>query len=167
MMQFAKRMVSTYGFKGFFAGCNPALIQIVPYMGLNFALYDTFLRLQTDEKNGKVANAGLSGTIAGGVSKAMVYPLDTVKKRIQAQTFSAIVRQQEGEFQRQYKGMIDCITQIGRTEGLVGFYRGMVPSVMKNAAATGLTFAFFTRTKSMLEAIYDAKRVDEKEASTS
>jgi len=160
MYQFGKRMVSTYGYRGFFAGCNPAIIQIIPYMGLNFALYETFLRVKSESKFGKVSSAALAGTFAGGLSKVLIYPMDTVKKRIQAQTFSTLVK--PGQAFRQYNGMLDCIVKTSQEEGLIGFYRGMVPSVIKNAAATGLSFAFFTMAKVSLESIHDASRSRDK-----
>lgn len=72
MAQFYKRMVSQHGYRGFFAGVCPALIQIIPYMGINFALYDTFTRISNSHS---VLNAGAAGTISGGLSKIIVYPL--------------------------------------------------------------------------------------------
>jgi solute carrier family 25 thiamine pyrophosphate transporter 19 len=194
MAQFYKRMVSQHGYRGFFAGVCPALIQIIPYMGINFALYDTFTRISNSHS---VLNAGAAGTISGGLSKIIVYPLgetnffdmlkakfllfigiisltlnisdgtkiiiDTVKKRLQAQTFASLLKPTPGTaasnlpYQNQYKGMVDCIIQTARDESIVGFYRGMVPSVMKNAAATGITFAIFTLSKNALEAAHDAR----------
>ncbi len=76
MAQFYKRMVSQHGYRGFFAGVCPALIQIIPYMGINFALYDTFTRLSNSHN---VLNAGAAGTISGGLSKIIVYPLGETK----------------------------------------------------------------------------------------
>ncbi len=89
---------------------------------------------------------------------------DTVKKRLQAQTFASLIkpipRGTTGSnlpYQHQYKGMIDCIIQTARDETIMGFYRGMVPSVMKNAAATGITFAIFTLSKNALEVAHDSR----------
>ena len=161
LSQFAKRMVSQHGYRGFYAGCYPAVVQIIPYMGINFALYDIFTRF-SDRHN--VVNAGVAGTIAGGVSKIIVYPLDTVKKRLQAQTFASLLPPPslgtavvQSQYRYHYKGMVDCILQTAKEEGIAGFYRGLVPTVMKNAAATGFTFAFFTLAKNMLEAVDDSR----------
>jgi solute carrier family 25 thiamine pyrophosphate transporter 19 len=72
ILNFSKQMVAQHGYRGFFAGVRPALIQIVPYMGINFALYDMFTRLSDRHS---VINAGAAGTISGGISKIIVYPL--------------------------------------------------------------------------------------------
>lgn len=48
--------------RNLFAGCGPAVLGIIPYMGINFALYDYLIR--TSEKT-KVGDAGMAGAIAG------------------------------------------------------------------------------------------------------
>ena len=134
------------GIRGFYAGVGPAAIQIVPYMGINFALYDYFTRT-FDSKS--VGGAGLAGTIAGGTSKFLVYPMDTIKKRLQAQATIGLNH-------RRYQNMADCAATMLREEGLASFYRGLAPTVLKSCAATGLTFAFYTFTKNVLESTHDS-----------
>ena len=77
LLGFVRGMYRRQGIRGFYAGAGPAAIQIIPYMGINFALYDYFTRT-FDSKS--VGGAGLAGTIAGGTSKFLVYPMDTIKK---------------------------------------------------------------------------------------
>lgn len=136
-----------------FAGSGPAVLGIVPYMGLNFALYDYLVR-KGDRVN--VRDAGAAGAISGGVSKFVVYPLDTIKKRLQAQAFetfwgSGIKRSTSAH----YKNMVDCGLSIFREEGVGAFYRGLVPTVMKTMMATSLTFAIFQLTKNTLQTMHD------------
>lgn len=90
-----------YYLPGFYAGLSPALVGITPYMGLNFALYESvksfsessFFQLNSKYQNsitdigGKneipkvegtlasVLRKGLCGAVAGGTSKFIVYPL--------------------------------------------------------------------------------------------
>ena len=71
----------------------------------------------------------------GGASKLLVYPLDTVKKRLQVQAYSL-------EIDR-YKGTVDCLLKIVKQEGVGSLYRGIVPSVMKNTIATSLSFSLY------------------------
>ena len=138
-----------------FAGSGPAVLGIVPYMGLNFALYDYLVR-RGDKV--KVSDAGTAGAISGGVSKFVVYPLDTVKKRLQAQSFDTFWGSRDILSKRvPYKNMIDCGSRIMREEGLGAFYRGLVPTVMKTMVATSLTFAIFQMTKNNLENFHDWK----------
>ncbi|GLI59946.1 hypothetical protein VaNZ11_001998 [Volvox africanus] len=49
-------------------------------------------------------------------ASSLTYPLDVVRKRLVADTAL-------GPSQQQYKGFVDCVMKIARTEGLRGFYR--------------------------------------------
>ena len=100
LSEFSKSLYEQKGVAGFFAGSGPALLSIVPYMGLNFALHDVLIRwteqsssslllssLSSDKQQTKSVLSGIAGMGAGVISKFLVYPLDTVKKRLQAQAF--------------------------------------------------------------------------------
>lgn len=111
---------------GFYAGIGPAVIGITPYIGLNFAFYETLKTLTepyNDPNNpvGVVIRKGALGGIAGGSSKFLMYPLDTVKKRLQAQTLQ--ISGSELINRTKYNGMVDCFSTIFREEGIRGFYR--------------------------------------------
>jgi len=139
---FASQVYRQKGIRGFYAGAGPAVIQIIPYMGLNFAIYDF---LTAGDR--RVTLSGYAGSISGAISKIIIYPIDTIKRRLQAQAFY--------ESQQKYKGMLDCMKCIARDEGIANFYRGIVPSVLKTTIATGLSFALFRSTKNLLEGIHD------------
>ncbi|GLC33503.1 hypothetical protein PLESTB_000082100 [Pleodorina starrii] len=49
-------------------------------------------------------------------ASTVTYPLDIVRKRLVADTAL-------GPRGQQYKGFLDCVTKIARTEGMAGFYR--------------------------------------------
>lgn len=143
--EFATNLYKQRGWKGFFAGCSPTVIQIIPYMGFSFAIYDYL----TYGDRG-VGLSAYAGSIAGAVSKTLVYPMDTVKKRLQAQSFFGAKQQT-----RCYTGIADCVTQIYQKEGYLAFYNGLVPSVIKTGLAAGLSFAFFRSAKNFLESVHD------------
>ena len=142
--EFVTQLYQQKGWIGFYAGAGPAVVQIIPYMGLNFAIYDA---LTAGDKG--VALSAWAGSISGAVSKMMIYPMDTVKRRLQAQAFFS------GQDVIHYDGLRDCVVKIFRDEGVVSFYRGMVPSVLKTTIATGLSFALFRSTKNALEVFHD------------
>jgi hypothetical protein len=83
----------------------------------------------------------------------LVYPMDTIKKRLQYQSvFGATVL----EGRPYYNGMIDCAVTMFKTEGITSLYRGLVPSVLKTTIGSGLSFTFFRMTKNILEEAHDA-----------
>jgi solute carrier family 25 thiamine pyrophosphate transporter 19 len=143
------------GLSAFYAGSGPASIQIMPYMGLNFAIYD---RLTKGDRG--VGMSAYAGTISGSVSKIIVYPMDTIKKRIQAQAVF-------GPYGDTYEGMVDCFLKILRNEGYKSFYRGLVPSVLKTGIAAGLSFSLYRGTKNYLEARHDDWEKDHQQAEKS
>jgi solute carrier family 25 thiamine pyrophosphate transporter 19 len=80
--EFTRYLYQSKGIRGFYAGAFPAVIQIIPYMGMNFAIYDLLT-----SKERSVGLSAYAGSISGAVSKIMVYPMDTVKRRLQAEAF--------------------------------------------------------------------------------
>jgi solute carrier family 25 thiamine pyrophosphate transporter 19 len=143
LKEFTMSLYRRKGLRAFYAGCGPASIQIFPYMGLNFAIYDALTSGDRD-----IGMSAYAGTISGSVSKIIVYPVDTIKKRIQAQAVFGAV----GDV---YFGMVDCFTKILKNEGYRGFYRGLLPSVLKTGIATGLSFSLFRGTKNFLEGLHN------------
>jgi len=155
MIEFVIQFYQLKGAKAFFAGSGPAMLQVVPYMGLNFGIYDTLTK-HDDTK--QVIHSGLAGSISGALSKIAVYPMDTIKKRLQAQAFLgpiSVVNKRELATEYHYKGFVDCATKILEMEGMTAFYRGLVPSVLKTTLASGLSFSMYRFTKNVLESIHD------------
>jgi solute carrier family 25 thiamine pyrophosphate transporter 19 len=103
---------------------------------------------------------GVCGGISGGVSKLTVYPLDTAKKYLQLQVV-------ECSYQRSSSGksfalagdgaavnnLRNCLQLIYKQEGFYGFYKGMVPSVMKSALSSGIMFATYEGCKFVLDSV--------------
>ncbi|CAM9974398.1 unnamed protein product, partial [Hapterophycus canaliculatus] len=79
------------GPRGLFRGVTPTLVMISPQMGISFAVWEA---MKNSAPSMCVVGAGAgaaptvlwqlwAGAVAGMVSKLMVFPLDTVKKRVQ------------------------------------------------------------------------------------
>ncbi|CCI43044.1 unnamed protein product [Albugo candida] len=89
----ARSLYHTKGASGFFQGIGPTLLQIAPYMGLSFGIYSTLDRLSNSKSiESRVLTASKlfsylgNGAVSGLVSKLAVYPIDTIKKRMQMQS---------------------------------------------------------------------------------
>ncbi len=62
------------------------------------------------------------GAVAGGIGAAAVYPIDLGKTRLQNQVIKA------GETPM-YKGTIDAMVKVFKSEGPIGLYRGLFPQL--------------------------------------
>ncbi|XP_004342772.1 thiamine pyrophosphate carrier 1 protein [Capsaspora owczarzaki ATCC 30864] len=137
------------GLRGFYKGLVPGVIQIFPYMGLQFCFYEsskrTFRWILNPEHPQHVNLSQLQvtacGAVAGALSKFTVLPLDIVKKRLQVQGF------EEPRFrfgrQQTYLGMRNAMQIMLAQEGVRGFFKGGLPSVLKSMPSTAITFAVY------------------------
>lgn len=68
------------------------------------------------------------GAIAGVIGTSIIFPIDSVKTRLQNQkstTGSTVATPQ-----LQYNGIIDCFKKVVRNEGVGGLYRGLAPNLI-------------------------------------
>lgn len=77
----------------------------------------------------------LAGASAGVMEHIIVYPLDTVKTRMQSLT------------QKSYKGIIESLTQMMSKEGILRPIRGLNVVIAGTAPAHALYFSSYEFTK--------------------
>ncbi|KAJ0427189.1 mitochondrial carrier domain-containing protein [Aspergillus carlsbadensis] len=143
------------GGAGFFRGCSAAVGQIVPYMGLFFATYETLrpVMASTSHVDGLPLPPGsgdaVAGVIASVISKTGVFPLDLVRKRLQVQgpTRALYVHRNIPE----YRGVFSTMAMIYRTHGVRGLYRGLTVSLFKAAPASAVTMWTYERALKFLQ----------------
>jgi hypothetical protein len=154
---------------------SAAMMSVAPYMGLNFGFYE-FTKQQLQNAKDKLSErfscinspkfasrisntiSFTSGAIAGGLSKTIIYPLDTVKKRLQAEVLQNTIydchsRDPGHDIGRittnssKYVNFRHCLTKIFRDEGLKGFYKGYAPTLLKSIFSTSIAFGVFEIVK--------------------
>lgn len=121
-------------------------------MGLNFAIYETMKQLTTRHMADHVdfsspsvlgnvmsmARNGLCGAVAGGMSKFAVYPLDTVKRRMQVQVLANTL--QGAASVPRYLSSWTCFSSTLKNEGLSGLYKvscSLCVACMRDACVRG------------------------------
>ncbi|KAK6111567.1 Mitochondrial carrier family protein [Brugia pahangi] len=137
MLQAVIFIWNSEGFRGFFRGITPSLIQIAPFIGLQFSLYNA-LSNSWERLPYYLESFGplCCGALAGVISKTAVYPLDVVRHRLQAHGF--------GRFnQSPWHSMHSTIMTILRDEKVAGLFKGLWPSQLKAACSSGLAFTFY------------------------
>nr|XP_048320746.1 mitochondrial thiamine diphosphate carrier 2-like isoform X2 [Ziziphus jujuba var. spinosa] len=96
----------------------------------------------------------LCGLGAGISAKLVCHPLDVVKKRFQIEGLQRHPRYGARVEHRAYRNMFDALERILKSEGWAGFYKGIVPSIVKSAPASAVTFVAYEYTFDLLESIW-------------
>uniref|UniRef100_A0A7S4P743 Mitochondrial carrier protein n=1 Tax=Guillardia theta TaxID=55529 RepID=A0A7S4P743_GUITH len=136
------RILISERMRGFYRGLAPSLIQVMPYMGIQFSIYEAlkrFISTQTKEGSQGWKESMFCGCVAGSISKISTLPLDVTKKRMQVMGTTMLAASQG----RKISSMREVVRGILRDEGWQGFFRGGLPSVMKTALSSGLSFAIY------------------------
>ncbi|XP_031565492.1 mitochondrial substrate carrier family protein V-like [Actinia tenebrosa] len=147
---------------GFFSGCLykglvPTALGIAPYVGLNFAVYETLkgvifshlasaqgTRLKVIKRDHKlpIQFRLLCGSVAGAISQSFTYPLDVVRRRMQMKGLK------QHEFA--YRSTLHAFVSIVQKEGVRGLYKGILPNLIKVAPAVGIQFVVYETVKSFM-----------------
>lgn len=137
------------GLRAFYAGLQPTMVEIVPYIAIHFALYEALKRKCLTALNTQHLRTHESlaiGAISGTISKFLTLPLDNAKKLMQV----------EGQFDSspnspmRYRGIAHVLQTVWKKDGLRGWFRGTAPSLVKAAPNSAITFAVYETSKRYL-----------------
>merc|ERR1719272_1946534 len=140
----------TGNYSGSFDACVKIIKSEVP-MGLYMGLIPTIAKQATNQAvrfpvqylakeamtggDPKLASSpiynGAAGAVAGAVSVLCTMPQDTIKTRMQDEEASI------------YKGTLDCAKQIIKNDGVMFFYSGTWPRMIRVSLDVAITFAIF------------------------
>ncbi|PWN45367.1 mitochondrial carrier [Ceraceosorus guamensis] len=122
-----RRIWQTDGLRGFYRGLGPTIFGYLPTWAIYFTVYDgckDFLsRRKQGEHEDDFLNHILSAMTAGAASTCATSPLWVVKTRFMLQSSSST------DGVRRYRHTGDAFVQIWKTEGIRGFYAGLLPSL--------------------------------------
>ncbi|RNF06240.1 mitochondrial carrier protein [Trypanosoma rangeli] len=124
----ARRLYEHGGIKYFFKGYSATLIRDIPGAGVYLFSYSSLIQLLGKERNYSIPHILLAGGCAGMAQWIVIFPLDTIKTRIQVA--------KKGEM----LGWTRCARQLYNAHGFTGLYRGMAPALVRAFAANGAAF---------------------------
>ncbi|CAM6089737.1 unnamed protein product [Calypogeia fissa] len=145
-----------------YKGWLPSVIGVIPYVGLNFAVYESLkdhivkspLYTAKDESELGVVTKLLCGAAAGTVGQTVAYPLDVVRRRMQMSGWkdASPVLMSDGTVKApvQYSGMVDAFRQTVRNEGFLALYKGLLPNSVKVVPSIALAFVTYEFMKDLL-----------------
>jgi solute carrier family 25 phosphate transporter 23/24/25/41 len=143
MVDAAKRIYVTEGARAFYRGYVPNLLGIIPYAGIDLAIYETlkkwYLRTHSKTEDPGVLVLLACGTASSSCGQIASYPLALVRTRLQAQVGDQ-------------SGMVSLFKNILEKEGPLGLYRGIAPNFMKVAPAVSISYVVYEYTRRALGA---------------
>jgi solute carrier family 25 folate transporter 32 len=145
MLAGARTIYATEGLGGFYRGLGVSLIGI-SHGAVQFAVYEPAKQMYyaRRRREGGNDNAPMSteativlSSTAKLVAGAVTYPYQVLRSRLQ--------NYQADE--RFGKGITGVAARIWRDEGIPGFYRGVIPGVVRVMPATWVTFLVYENVK--------------------
>lgn len=142
----AKKILKKEGVKAFYKGYVPNILGIIPYAGIDLAVYESLKNLWLSRYAKDTANPGIlvllgCGTLSSTCGQLASYPLALVRTRMQAQASL------EGSEQLP---MTKLVKNILEKDGFFGLYRGILPNFMKVLPAVSISYVVYEYMRSGL-----------------
>ncbi|GAB2217436.1 hypothetical protein Droror1_Dr00000627 [Drosera rotundifolia] len=159
------------GPRALYKGWVPSVIGVVPYVGLNFAVYESlkdwliktkpYLGLFKKPADSFVQDSELSvgtklacGAVAGTIGQTVAYPLDVIRRRMQMvgwkEASSVVAGDGISKAPLEYNGMVDAFRKTVRHEGFGALYKGLIPNSVKVVPSIAIAFVTYEWVKDVL-----------------
>ncbi|CAD0092463.1 unnamed protein product, partial [Aureobasidium mustum] len=144
-----KRVITEEGTASLWRGNTVYIIRYFTAQALNFAFRDTFKAMFAFEKERDGYWLWMVGNLASGAAAAatsliFVYPLDYIRTRLANDVKDA------SSSERQFKGLVDVFEKTLTSDGIAGFYRGFLPSIIGIIVYRGLWFGIYDSIKPLV-----------------
>eukprot|EP00250_Pteridium_aquilinum_P003098 c13429_g1_i1 orf=472-1989(+) len=145
LMKLSKDIMHQEGPRAFYRGLLPSILGIIPYAGIDLAMYESLKDssrewLPANQEPGPLIQL-CCGMVSGAVGATCVFPLQLVRTRLQAQRMNSANR---------YKGMVDAFQRVWKEEGFLAFYKGLFPNLLKVVPAASITYIAYEKMKKQL-----------------
>ena len=160
MTHAARVIVNEEGVLALYKGWLPSVIGVIPYVGLNFAVYGTLKDVVAEWqglKSGKDLSVPLGlacGGVAGAIGQTVAYPFDVCRRKLQVAGWAGAKALAEGEAKHlaemRYTGMVDCFVKTVRHEGVGALFHGLSANYVKVAPSIAIAFVCYEEVKKLL-----------------
>ncbi|KAL3766474.1 hypothetical protein ACHAWO_004649 [Cyclotella atomus] len=162
------KIVERGGVLSLWKGNGTSVLHRFPFSAINFYCYEGTLDLlnpgrriddeediNEDVKDESKLHRLIAGAVAGSTACVACYPLDLVRTRLTTQL----------DGQEHYKGITDAFVKIVRSEGLLGLYSGIAPTLMVAVPSFSISYMVYGSLKEYAledELFYNLRKVDTK-----
>lgn len=149
----AKKMYEQGGFRVSYRGLNMGLLGMFPYAAIDLGTFE-YMKGKFTEYNAKRLGCheedaapgsfttGLIGAFSGSVGASLVYPINLIRTRLQAQ--GTILHPPT------YNGAWDVASRTVKNEGVRGLFKGLVPNLLKVVPAVSITYVVYENGKKVM-----------------
>merc|ERR1711990_385691 len=124
-------IVREQGPTGLYRGWSATLMKQSSNQGVRFVVFNDTNEYLLNVLPSKVLANMIAGGFAGFCSTMANNPVDVIKTKLQ------------GLDAHKYSGVSDCARKIIAQDGYMGFYKGVVPRLMRVCLDVGLTFSIY------------------------
>ncbi|RMZ86955.1 hypothetical protein DV736_g5815, partial [Chaetothyriales sp. CBS 134916] len=138
----------TEGVKGYFHGLTPSMFGVA-HGALYFLAYEKLKQWRRQQKQtSKLSNSDtiLTSSLSKVFAGVLTYPHQVVRARMQTHVTGAAIPKD--------KAFISVVRSLWWNEGLIGFYKGMFPNLLRVVPSTCVTFLVYENVRLVLPRIF-------------
>ncbi|CAH0546112.1 unnamed protein product [Brassicogethes aeneus] len=135
------------GMRSFYRGYIPNILGIIPYAGIDLAVYETlkkkYFMTHAQDEQPSFWTLLACGSASSTLGQMCSYPLALVRTRLQAQIIHPSIDPSTVTMTGTFKGIIE-------KEGLLGLYRGITPNFIKVMPAVSISYVVYEYSSRLL-----------------
>ncbi|XP_053957041.1 calcium-binding mitochondrial carrier protein SCaMC-1 isoform X2 [Anastrepha ludens] len=147
----AKKIYLQEGVRSFYRGYIPNMLGIIPYAGIDLAVYETLKKKYLSSHNTEQPSFLVllaCGSASSTLGQVCSYPLALVRTRLQAQVVTKNMQPALGIPLKQRSSINDdnmfgVFRKIIHNEGVFGLYRGITPNFIKVLPAVSISYVVY------------------------
>lgn len=133
------------GVRGLYRGLGTTAVGIGPYLGVNFATYNTLREKVCGDERPSVLTSIVLGGTAGALAQTAGYPFDSVRRRIQVDGFG-----KGGAKNPAMDGVVSAFRYVIATEGVWALYKGYFANLSKVVPTLAVHWAVYEMARNAL-----------------
>ncbi|KAI3414875.1 uncharacterized protein J3R85_015803 [Psidium guajava] len=122
------------GVRAFYRGIGPTMVGILPYAGLKYYIYEELKLKIPEDRQDSIVMCLSCGAFAGLVGQTFTYPLDVVRRQMQAR----------------FKNTVEGISNIVHNQGWRQLYAGLSINYIKVVPSVAIGFTAYDVLKSWM-----------------